>query len=159
MFEFWDITIILSSFHTSRSTWKGKGSESRRWLFSAVSEPILLDIKWSDLLTFHSLYCWYYYANSKGWTKVIQMYHTFYWCYYCIVFYYCWKIKSASQEIAWFKSTALPFLYHIKEKCGCLYLNLQCTSQCLLKQMEECSITFWVLNPRRKLGSYLKIMT
>lgn len=57
------------------------------------------------------------------------------------------KIKPASQEIAWLKSTAISFLYHIKEKCGFLYLNLQCTSQLVLKQLGRCNTTFWVLIP------------
>lgn len=85
------------------------------------------------------------------------MHHSSYWYYYCAVFYYCRKIKPASQEIAWFKSTTLPFLYHIKEKCGFLYVNLQCTSQRLLKQMEKCNnITSWALKTLRtwKLFKY-----
>lgn len=40
-----------------------------------------------------------------------------------------------------------------------LYLNLQCTSQLLLKQMEKCNnITFWALNTKEKPGSCSKIL-
>ena len=40
-----------------------------------------------------------------------------------------------------------------------LYLNLQCTSQLLLKQMEKCNnMTFWALKTKEKPGSCPKIM-